>query len=187
MVGNHTGVSEKRSQNEHKEQAGKNSGVGLFPLVERDQMLWMKGYEPHCPSRTCTGGHKNKLFHIKGKPIWLPPEVWIKKREKEIVCRCRSCGLVWFQEKLKRQGIDARPVGYYDGFDDPWEFVPLKGPTAIREQNTTRYWYNVGSKREALHPPRRGGVNDGGNLVVDSEGKVLGSIPSEGRVKPSDE
>lgn len=147
----------------------------------------MKGYEPHCPSRTCTGGQKNKLFHIKGKPIWLPPEVWIKKGEKEIVCRCRDCGLVWFQEKLKRPGIDARPVGYYDGFDDPWEFVPLKGPATIREQNTTRYWYNVGSKREGLQPPRRGGVRDGGDLVVDSEGKVRGSAPSEGRVEPSDE
>ena len=47
-------------------------------------MLLMRGYEPHCPSRTCTGGHKNKLFHIKGKPNWLPLEVWIKKRRRKL-------------------------------------------------------------------------------------------------------
>jgi len=145
----------------------------------------MKGYEPHCPSRTCTGGHKNKLFHIKGRPIWLPAEIWIKKREEEIVCRCSYCGLVWFQEKSKRQGVDARPVGHYDGVDDPWEFVPLKGDYTIREQNTTHYWYEVGSKKEVIRPPRRGGVDYGDNLIVDSEGNVLGSTPSEGLLNPS--
>ena len=150
-------------------------------------MFLMKGYEPHCPSRTCTGGHKNKLFHIKGRPIWLPPEVWIKKKEEEIVCRCSYCGLVWFQEKLKRQGVDARPVGYYDGFDYPWEFVPLKGQFTIREQNTSRHWYKVRSKREAMHPPRSGGVDDGGDLVVDSEGNLLGGAPLEGLLKSSNE
>jgi hypothetical protein len=31
----------------------------------------MRGYEPHCPSRTCTEGQRNKLFHIKGKPNCL--------------------------------------------------------------------------------------------------------------------
>jgi len=36
-----------------------------------------------------------------------------------------------------------------------------------------------------MHPPRRGGVNYGGNLVVDSEGNVSGSTPSEGLLKPS--
>lgn len=148
-------------------------------------MLLMRRYEPHCPSRTCTGGHKNKLFHIKGKPNWLPPEVWIEKKEEEIVYRCSDCGLVWFQEKSKRQGVDARPFGYYDKFDHPWEFVPLKGRYTIREQNTSRYWYKGQSKREAIHPPRRGGVNWGGNLIIDSVGNVLGSTPPEGLLKSS--
>jgi hypothetical protein len=159
--------------------------MGHLLCVEREQKLLMRGYEPHCPSRSCTGGHRNKLFHIKGKPNWLPEEVWIKKREEEIIYRCSYCGLVWFQEKLKRQGIDARPVGYYDGFDYPWEFVPLKAGFTIREQNTSRYWDKVGSKREAMHPPRRGGVDYEGNLVIDSEGNVLGSTPSEGLLKSS--
>ncbi len=111
----------------------------------------------------------------------------MKKGEEEIVCRCRHCGLVWFQEKLKRQGVDARPVGYYDGFDYPWEFVPLKGRYTIREQNTSRYWYSVGSRKEAMHPPRRGGVDSESYLVIDSEGNVLGSPPSEGLLKSSNE
>ncbi len=184
MGGNHTGVSERHSLN-NKEQAGKNPGDGAFALVKRDQMLSMRGYEPHCPSRTCTGGNRNKLFHIRGKPNWLPPEVWIKKKEEEIVYRCRYCGLVWFQEKLKRQGVDARPVGYYDGFDYPWEFVPLKGRYTIREQNTSLYWYKVRSKREAMHPPRRGGVDSENYLVIDSERNVLGSPPFEELLKSS--
>ena len=150
-------------------------------------MLLMKGYEPHCPSRTCTGGNRNRLSYVKGKPIWLPPEVWNKKKEQETVCRCSYCGLVWFQEKLKRQGVDARPVGYYERFDYPWDFVPLNGEFTIREQNTTRYWYEVNSKRKAMHPPRRGGVNYGGYLVVDSEENALGSSPSDGGLKSSNE
>lgn len=182
MNKSHTRVTERRSINEQGT-SRENSGDGSFPLVEREQIPLMRGYEPHCPSRTCTGGRRNKLLHVKGKPGWLPPEVWIKKKEEEIVYRCRSCGLVWFQEKLKRQGVDARPVGYYDGFDFPWEFVPLKGRCTIREQNTSRYWYKVGSKRKALHPPRRGGVDCGGALIIDSDGNGSGSIPSEGLLK----
>jgi hypothetical protein len=154
-------------------------------VVEKEQVVLMRGYEPHCPSRTCTGGHRNKLFHIKGKPNWLPQEVWREKKEEEIIYRCGSCGLVWLQEKFKRQGVDARPVGYYDGFDDPWEFVPLKGRYTIREQNTSGYWYKVGSKREAMQPPRRGGVDYESNLIIDSEGNVLGSTPCEGLLKSS--
>jgi hypothetical protein len=42
-----------------------------------------------------------------------------KKKEEEIVNRWSDCGLVWFQEKSKRQGVDVRPFGYYDGFDHP--------------------------------------------------------------------
>ena len=148
-------------------------------------MLLMKGYEPHCPSLTCTGGERNKLFRIKGKPNWLPSEVWVKKTEEEIVYRCSYCGLVWFQEKLKRQGVDARPVGYYDGLDYPWEFVPLKGQYAIREQNTSHYWYKVGSDRKAMHPPRRGGVDCGGILVIESVGNASRSTPSKGLLKSS--
>jgi len=45
----------------------------------------------------------------------------------------------------------------------------------------------VGSKREAIHPPKRGGVNYGGTLAIDSEGNVLGSTPSEGLLNPSNE
>lgn len=56
MVRNRAGVSEKRSQNEHKEQAGTNSRVGPFPLVEKERMLLMRGYDPDCPSPTWTGG-----------------------------------------------------------------------------------------------------------------------------------
>jgi hypothetical protein len=145
----------------------------------------MRGYEPHCPSSTCTGGQRNKLFRIKGKPNWLPSEVWIKKKEEEIVYRCSYCGLVWFQEKLKKQGVDARPVGYYDSFDYPWEFLPLKGRFTIREQNTSRHWYAVGNKREAIRPPRSGGVDYESNLVIDSKGNVLESTPSEGLLRSS--
>jgi len=123
---------------------------------EKEQMLW-KQYEPHCPSRTCTGGNKNKLHRINGKPNWLAREVWTKKKGEEILCRCAHCGLVWFQERSKRLGFDARPVGYYDDFEHPWEFVSLKGRYRIREQNTTRYWYNVG--RWVIRAPKWGGVD----------------------------
>jgi hypothetical protein len=122
-------------------------------------MPCMKRYEPHCPSPTCTGGNKNKLYHIKGNPNWLPPEVRGPKKEGEILYRCTYCGLIWFQERSKRPGLDAKPVGYYDDLQHPWEFVSLKGKYRIREQNTSRYWHNVGSKREAIHPPKRGGVD----------------------------
>lgn len=141
-------------------------------------MLCIKGYEPHCPSPVCTGGHRNKLYRIWGKPNWLPPRVWAKKKEDEILYRCTYCGLVWFQDRARRPGFDARPAGYYDDFEHPWEFVPLKRKCRIREQNTSRYWDNVGSKREGIHPPKRGGVDYGGALVIDSKGNVLGSVPS---------
>lgn len=150
-------------------------------------MSLIREYEPHCPSRTCTGGQRNKLFHIRGRPNWLPQEVWIKKREEEMVYRCSYCGLVWFQEKLKRRGVDARPVGYYDRFDYPWEFVPLEGQYTIREQNTSRYWYKVGIKRKKMHPPSKGGVDYETYLVIDSEGHVLGNAPSQGLLKSSNE
>lgn len=39
MVENHTRVSDKRSQNDHKEQAWKNSRVELFILVERPNLV----------------------------------------------------------------------------------------------------------------------------------------------------
>jgi hypothetical protein len=119
----------------------------------------MKRYEPYCPSPTCTGGNKSKLCNIRVKPNWLPPEVWAQKKEGEIVYRCTYCGLIWFQHKAKRPGLDANPVGYYDDLQHPWEFVSLKRKFRIREQNTSHYWYNLGSKREAVHPPKRGGVD----------------------------
>ncbi len=152
---------------------------GSSPFIGREQISLMRGYEPHCPSRTCTGGTKNKLFRIKGKPIWLPPEVWIKKKEEETVYRCNDCGLVWFQEKLKRQGVDARPVGYYDSLDYPWEFVPLKKRCTIRKENMTRYWYKAGSNKKVMHPPRRGGIDCRGLLIIDSDGNGSGSTASE--------
>ena len=116
-----------------------------------------KGYEPHCPSRTCTGGHKNKLYRIRGNPNWLTWEVWAKKKEEESLCRCAHCGLVWFQESSKRLGLDARPVGYYDDFEHPWEFVSLKHRYRVRDQNTSRYWHSVG--RKAIRGPASGGVD----------------------------
>jgi hypothetical protein len=106
-----------------------------------------KRYEAHCPSPTCTGRDRNKLYPIRGKPNWLPLGVWVQKKDDEILYRCAYCGL------------DAKPVGYYDDFQHPWEFVSLKGEYRIREQNTSRYWFNVGSKSGAIHPPKRGGMD----------------------------
>ena len=123
-----------------------------------DQMLRVKSYEPHCPSPKCTGRDRNKLSRIRGKPNWLPPKVWEKKREEQIVYRCTCCGLVWFQERSNKPGFDPRPIGYYDDFQHPWEFVFLKSRYRIRQQNTSRYWYNVGSQRKFIHSPKRGGV-----------------------------
>jgi hypothetical protein len=133
--------------------------LGDLAFAKRGEILRIKSYEPHCPSPKCTGKDKNKLYHIKGKPNWLPPEVWVKKKEDQILYRCAYCGLVWFQERAKRAGFDARPVGYYDDLQHPWEFVSLKGKYRIRGQNTSRYWQKVRSKRGALHPPKRGGVD----------------------------
>ena len=119
-------------------------------------VIWLL-YEPHCPSHACMGGDKNKLHRIKGNPNWLPAEVRALRREDDVLYRCAYCGLVWFQEPSKRPGIDAYPVGYYDDPEHPWEYVSLKDNFRIREQNTSRYWYSVGSKREP-HPPKCGGV-----------------------------
>lgn len=122
-------------------------------------VIWLL-YEPHCPSPTCMGGDKNKLHHIKGNPSWLPPEVRILRKEDEFLYRCSYCGLVWFQETSMRPGLDANPVGYYyDDLHHPWEFVSLKAKYRIRKQNTSRYWYNMGSKRRAPYPPAWGGVD----------------------------
>jgi hypothetical protein len=148
-------------------------------------VLCIKGYEAHCPSPFCTGGHKNKLRRIRGSANWLPPKIWAKKNEQKPLYRCTSCGLVWFQKRSKRPGFDARPIGYYDNFDHPWEFVSFKGRLTIREQNTSRYWSKVGSKRKTIHPPRRGGVDYGVTLVIDSDGNVIRSAPSEGLLKSS--
>jgi hypothetical protein len=103
------------------------------------------------------GGHRNKLHYISGRPNWLGQQLWDKKKEEEIFCRCSYCGLVWFQKDSKKLGFDARPVGYYDDFEHPWEFVPLRRRFKIREQNTRPYWYNVRSK--GIRPPRWGGVD----------------------------
>lgn len=121
-------------------------------------MVWLL-YEPHCPSPACMGGDKSKLHHIKEKPNWLPPEVWMLRKEDEILYRCSHCGLVWFQETSMRPGLDANPVGYYDDPDHPCEFVSLEAKHRIREQSTSRYWYAMGRKRRALSPPARGGVD----------------------------
>jgi hypothetical protein len=125
----------------------------------REQMLRMKSYEPHCPSPTCTERDRIKLYPIRGKPNWLPPEVWASKKDDEILYRCACCGLVWFQERSKRPGLDARPIGYYDDPEHPWEFVSARNTDRIREENTSRYWYNVGCQRDAIHSPKRGGVD----------------------------
>jgi hypothetical protein len=116
-------------------------------------------YEPQCPSPACTGRIRNKLFYIRGKPNWLPLEDWVKKADDEILYRCAYCGLVWFQERAKRPGLDARAIGYYDDFQHPWEFISLKDNYKIREQNTSRYWHNASSLRKAVHAPKRGGVD----------------------------
>jgi len=123
---------------------------------KNNKCLW-KRYEPHCPSRTCTGGHRNKLHYISGKPNWSGQQLWDKKKEEEILCRCSYCGLVWFQKDSEKLGFDVRPVGYYDDFEHPWEFVPLKRRFKIREQNTRSYWYNL--RRKGIRPPRWGGVD----------------------------
>jgi hypothetical protein len=120
-------------------------------------MPCVEGYEPHCPSPFCIGGHKNKLCRIRRNPNWLPLKIWAEKEQEELLYRCTSCGLIWFQKRSKRPGFDARPVGYYDDFDHPWEFISLKSGFTIREENTSRYWYVVGTK--AIRPPRYGGVD----------------------------
>ena len=125
-------------------------------LPEKGRMA-SKRYEPHCPSRTCTGRDKNQLYRIRGSPAWLTREVWAKRKGEENLCRCAHCGLVWFQNSSKRLGLDARPVGYYDDFEHPWEFVFLKHRYRIREQNTSDYWYNM--RKKAIRPPRLGGVD----------------------------
>ncbi len=125
-------------------------------LRKKNKWLW-KRYEPHCPSRTCTGGHRNRLHRISGKPNWLGRQLWDKKKGEEILCRCSYCGLVWFQKRSERLGFDARPVGYYDDFEHPWEFVPSKRRFMIRERNTSSYWCNVG--RKGIRRPRWGGVD----------------------------
>jgi hypothetical protein len=94
---------------------------------------------------------------MSGNPNWLGQKLWAKKKEEEILCRCSYCGLVWFQERSERLGFDARPLGYYDDFEHPWEFVPLKRGFRIREHNTSSYWYNVGMK--GIRPPKWGGVD----------------------------
>jgi len=128
-------------------------------FAKREQMLCLTRYEPRCPSPTCTGRDRNKLSYVRGKPNWLSLEEWSKKRDGEILYRCAQCGLVWFQERSKRPGLDARPIGYYDDFQHPWEFVSLKDRYEIREQNTSRYWYSVGSQSRVVHPPKMGGVD----------------------------
>jgi hypothetical protein len=135
---------------------GKDPGDEQSPFKKKGQML-SKRYEPHCPSRTCTGGLKNKLYRIRGNPKWLTREVWAIEKGGENLCRCAHCGLVWFQESSKRLGLDARPVGYYDDSEHPWEFVSLKHRFRIRKQNTSRYWYHMG--RKAICAPRRGRVD----------------------------
>ena len=77
-------------------------------------MPHMKRYEPHCPSPTCTEGHEDRLHPINKMPNWLPREVWGEKEKKEILYRCNGCGLIWFQERAKSPGFDARPVGYWE-------------------------------------------------------------------------
>jgi len=135
---------------------GKDLRDESLSFAEEGQMP-SKRYEPHCPSRTCTGGHKNRLYRIRGNPSWLNREVWAKKKGRESLCRCAYCGLVWFQESSKRLGLDARPVGYYDDFEHPWEFVSLIRRFKIRKQNTSRYWTNEG--RKAIRAPKWGGVD----------------------------
>ena len=128
-------------------------------FAKREQMLRVKWYEPRCPSPTCTGRDRIKLYPIRGKPSWLPLEVWASKKLDEILYKCACCGLVWFQERSKKPGLDARPIGYYDDFQHPWEFVSLQNTYRIREENTSRYWYNFGCQREAIHSPKKGGVD----------------------------
>jgi len=83
-------------------------------FVKRWQMLRLTRYEPHCPSPKCTGRNRSKLYHIRAKPNWLPPKVWTKKGDDQILYRCTYCGLVWFQERSKRPGFDAKPIGYWE-------------------------------------------------------------------------
>ena len=135
---------------------GKDPGDKQGFLKKKGHML-SKRYEPHCPSRTCTAGHKSKLYRIRGSPSWLSREAWAKKKTGESLYRCAHCGLVWFQENSKRLGLDARPVGYYDDVEHPWEFVSLEHGYRIREQNTSRYWHTVGTK--AIRAPKCGGVD----------------------------
>ena len=123
---------------------------------KNNKWLW-KRYEPYCPSRTCAGGYRNKLHRISGKPNWLAQQLWDKKKEEEILCRCSYCGLVWFQKDSEKLGFGARPVGYYDDFEHPWEFAPLRGRFKIREQNKRSYWHKV--QKKSIRPPRWGGVD----------------------------
>ena len=123
---------------------------------KNNKWLW-KQYEPHCPSRTCAGGHRNRLHRISGKPNWLAQQLWDKKKKQEILCRCSYCGLLWFQNNSEKLGFDARPVGYYDDFEHPWEFAPLRGRFKIREQNKRSYWHKV--QKKGIRPPRWGGVD----------------------------
>lgn len=130
--------------------------IGAIAFHLKGQM-GPKGYKPRCPSRICKGGHQSKLYRIKGNPTWLNREGWAKKKEGEILCRCAYCGFVWFQESSKKLGLDAKPIGYYDDSEHPWEFISLRRPYRIREQNRSRYWYDM--ERKVLRAPTWGGVD----------------------------
>lgn len=75
-----------------------------------------KKYIPHCPSRSCNGGHEGSLHHFdlfRHVRLGQIPADAVSLKKGEAAYRCSYCGLVWFQ-KTKKLGFDPLVVGYYD-------------------------------------------------------------------------
>ena len=110
-----------------------------------------KGYEPHCPAVDCSGGHADRLHLTTSEAVHMPPDVAARRKNSESIYVCSYCGLVWFQKATARPGFEARPAGWWDSIQWPWEFHPAGETYRIREQNTRDYWEE---KREKRHRRR---------------------------------
>lgn len=109
-------------------------------------MSYMKQYELRCPNPDCAGGHADRLHVVNGKPEWIPAEIMKLKKENEQIYRCNYCCLVWFQKSSKKPGFDPKIIGFYNNFQNPGKFVPVKN-FRIRKENTLYYWDTRRKKR----------------------------------------
>lgn len=93
-------------------------------------------YVPHCPSRTCSGGHEHMLHHFdlfRAMRLGLIPTNVAELRRGETAYRCSYCGLIWFQ-RSRKIGLDPFVVGYYDSPRHPG-FRPLGPHFQRRHEN----------------------------------------------------